>query len=88
MMWARLARVQIVAEVYYQPAGPQNHYPREHQESVRFFYWDDPADAREQALRALKSAGARVLVTSETPHGSDADQWKELGSSGYYYRGL
>ena len=85
IMWARLARVQIVAEVYYQPDAPHDHYPRERQEAVRNFFWSDPPEAQQRALVALKSAGARVLVTAETPHGPGAEQWRQLSRSGYYY---
>jgi hypothetical protein len=51
-------------------------------------FWNDPPEARQRALLALKSAGARVLVTAETPRGPDAEQWQQLSQSGYYYFGL
>jgi hypothetical protein len=88
MIWARLARVQIVAEIYYQSPVPPDFGPRERHEGVRNFFWYDPPEAQQRALQALKSAGARVLVTAETPRGPDADQWRPLATSGYYYRGL
>ncbi len=88
MIWARLARVQIIAEIDYRPDAQHDHYPRERTDSVSTFFWDDPADQRDQALDALKSAGASVLVTAETPHGPDAAHWHQLADSGYYYRPL
>jgi hypothetical protein len=87
-LWARLARVQIIAEVYYPPVGPQDSYPREKREFVRGLFWDDPPEARQKALLALKTAGARVLVTAVTPRGPDAAQWRPLSQSGYYYLAL
>jgi hypothetical protein len=87
-LWARLARDQIVAEIYYPPVGPQDRYPREKSAVAQTFFWDEPSEARAQALAALKSAGAQVLVTAITPRGPDADQWRELGDSGYYFHSL
>jgi 4-amino-4-deoxy-L-arabinose transferase-like glycosyltransferase len=88
VLWARLARVQIVAEVYYRPEGQLDHYPRENQEPVLSLFWDSPLGARQRALLALKSAGARVVVTTGTPRGPGAEQWRQLDQSGYYYAGL
>jgi hypothetical protein len=88
MIWARLARVQIVAEVDCPLEGLQAHDPHERQEAMRKFFWYDSPEVQQRMLLALKSSGARALVTAEPPQGPDADQWKQLGRSGYYYRGL
>jgi hypothetical protein len=88
VVWARLARDQIIAEVYYPPDGPwEDRYPRQKRD-VSALFWEDPPEARREALLALKSAGAEVLVSEVVPRGPDADQWRQLAQSGYYYRPL
>lgn len=88
ILWAKLARDQIVAEIDYFLPPDEDHYPREKGPFVSQYFWDDPPQDREQALVALKAAGAQVLVTAVAPHGQDAAQWKPLADSGYYYRPL
>jgi len=74
-MWAHLARVQIIAEVYYwpgQPEGPTNN-----------FWIADPL-TQEKVIEKLSQTGARAVITQDTPSGAGAGRWLEIGTTGYY----
>jgi len=79
VLWARLARMKVIAEVYYRPDRPETH-PN--------LFWRAPAEARRRVLDALRSAGARVAVTAETPRGWGAGHWRRLADSQYHYIAL
>ncbi len=79
VLWARLARVKIVAEVYYRP---------DRAETNRNLFWTAPPEKQAQALEALRRAGAGLVVTAETPRGAGAERWTRLADSQYYYLSL
>jgi hypothetical protein len=67
--WAHLAQVRIVADV---PA-----------ESVRA-YWESSRETKSRISIALRSTGARFLVTRFEPPASESKNWVRLGVTGYY----
>lgn len=69
-LWAHLARVTIVAEI--PKTGVMD-------------FWADDEEQRRPALRALAAAGAEILVTRDVPSVAEADGWKKLGETGYFY---
>lgn len=79
VMWARLARLQIIAEVYYWPGG--------HEGSPQSFWGSDPA-TQEKVLQRLAQTGAKAVVSSDIPSGSEASHWSRIGNTGYYLRWL
>jgi hypothetical protein len=68
MSFARLLRVQIVAEV-----------PPEHAAA----FWAGSREVRDQVLAAFARSGARAVVAQTVPPGTDASGWLPLGSTGY-----
>jgi 4-amino-4-deoxy-L-arabinose transferase-like glycosyltransferase len=73
-MWARLARVQIIAEVYY--------WPGSHEGTTSF--WTAGLASQEELLQQFSRAGARAVVSSDTPTGPEAYRWSRIGNTGYY----
>jgi hypothetical protein len=67
--WARLAGVQIVAQL------PQDGTTQ---------FWQDGEDGRRSALTALAGTGAKVLLTASIPAGADLTGWIRLGETGWY----
>jgi 4-amino-4-deoxy-L-arabinose transferase-like glycosyltransferase len=74
-MWARLARVQIIAEVFYWPDGPEG--------SANCFWSADPV-TQEKLLQRLSQTGAKAVVSSDLPTGPGATRWSRIGDTGYY----
>ena len=74
VMWARLARVRIIGEVYYWPGNS---------ESTTSF-WSADAFAQENLLQKFQQAGAKAVVTSDTPVGANASKWLRIGHTGEY----
>jgi hypothetical protein len=64
-----LAQVRIVADV---PA-----------EGIRA-YWESSQEAKSRISNALRSTGARFLVTRFEPPASESQNWERLGVTGYY----
>jgi hypothetical protein len=79
VMVARLARVKVIAEVYYRP---------DRSETDRNHFWNASLDEQERALQVLRNAGAKAVVTAETPIGPTAQRWVSLGDGGYSYLAL
>jgi F0F1-type ATP synthase membrane subunit c/vacuolar-type H+-ATPase subunit K len=73
--WARLARVRIVAEVYYWPTLP---------ETLANDFWKADSATQREVIQALAETGASVVVSQETPSGADASSWRRVGNSQYY----
>jgi hypothetical protein len=67
--WARLARVQIIAEVYSQEGDG---------------FWTVSPIIRKQILAAFAKAGAKVVVTDTIPDSVDKAGWQQVGETGYY----
>jgi hypothetical protein len=73
--WARLARVQIIAEVYHRSYD---------EEQERNDFWKADPSIQEQILQAFSSAGVHVVVSDEKPRGPGAAGWQLIGNTGYY----
>jgi hypothetical protein len=67
--WARLARVQIVAEMFDWEADP--------------FWLGGPA-AQAEVLKAFAGSGARAIVAERVPLHVTPSGWHRVGSSNYY----
>jgi hypothetical protein len=74
-MWAHLARVQIIAEVYYRPGHPEG--------GANNFWKADPL-TQERILQKLSQTGARAVISQDPPSGAGAGRWLEIGTTGYY----
>lgn len=75
VQWARLARVRIVAEVYYCPDLPDTR--------ANDFWQADPA-TQEKVIHALAKTGASVIVSQEGPPVADRFGWLRAGNTQYY----
>jgi hypothetical protein len=74
-MWAHLARVQVIAEVYYWPEQP---------EGAGNNFWNADPLVQESVIEKLSQTGARAVVSQDTPSGTGAARWLEIGTTGYY----
>jgi hypothetical protein len=74
-MWARLARIHIIAEVYYWPGNREG--------AANCFWNADPA-TQEKVLQRLSETGAKAVVSSDVPTGPGAARWSRIGNTGYY----
>ncbi|MGD0966221.1 MAG: hypothetical protein ABSA57_20280 [Candidatus Acidiferrales bacterium] len=74
-MWAHLARVQIIAEVYYRPDVP---------EAATNNFWNADRLTQEKVLQKLSQTGARAVISQDKPSGAGASRWLEMGTTGYY----
>lgn len=77
-MWARLAKVQIVSEVYYWP---------NHEETSANNFWNADATTQMNVMQALAGTGARAVVTMQPPS-KDFTGWVRAGQSNYYLHWL
>jgi len=74
-MWAHLARLQIIAEVYYWPGHP---------EADTNNFWNADPLTQERVIQNLSQTGARAVISSDAPSGAGAGRWVEIGTTGYY----
>ncbi len=74
-MWAHLARVDIIAEVFYRPGAPG---------ATANNFWNADPLTQERVLQKLSQTGARAVVSQDTPSGAGANRWLEIGTTGYY----
>jgi hypothetical protein len=74
-MWAHLARLQIIAEVYYRSDLPEG--------SANNFWKADPL-TQERVLQKLSQTGARAVLSQDAPSGAGAGRWLQIGTTGYY----
>ena len=74
-MWARLARVRIIAEVYYRSDLP---------EGIANNFWHADPQTQEKVLEKFAQTGARAVVSQDAPSGAGAGRWLEMGTTGYY----
>jgi hypothetical protein len=75
--WARLARVQVVAEVYDRPERPWDND-----------FWVLPAAEQLAVLRALQSAGARYATAVNVPPWITPAGWTRIPGTAAYMRTL
>jgi hypothetical protein len=74
-MWAYLARVQIVAEVYYRA---------DLLDGSSTNYWSVDPLTQKELMQKLAQTGARAVVTQDHPTGPDAARWLQMGTTGFY----
>lgn len=67
--WARVARLQIVAEV---PAGQEDRF------------WAADTEARAQFMQSAARAGAKALIATKVPANFPSYGWQRIGATGYY----
>ena len=67
--WARLARVQIVAEMFGWEADP---------------FWLGDSETQQSVIRAFTSSGARAIVADSVPDRTSLAGWRRLGSTGHF----
>ena len=72
--WARLEKVQIVADV---PPGPDS----EIHDSIAEFFYSSP-DREQAVLSIMKSTGAKAVVTDSAP-GVLPPGWVPIGYTGH-----
>lgn len=71
--WARLARVQIVAETFSdQPEGDEK------------AFWAADRAIRERVLGTFAKAGADIVVGNEAPAWASGEGWQRVGSTDYH----
>jgi hypothetical protein len=74
-MWAHLAHVQIIAEVYYWPSAP---------EGATNNFWNADPVTQVSVIQKLSQTGARAVISQDRPSGAGAGHWLEIGTTGYY----
>ncbi len=67
--WARLARVQIVAEMLEWQAGP---------------FWLGDATVRSRVIEAFTRTGAKAIVAEHVPAYASLDGWHQIGDTNYH----
>jgi len=67
--WARLARVQIVAEMLEEEADP--------------FWLGDPS-LQSQVIQVFATTGAKAIVAENVPSYASLTGWRQVGNSNYY----
>lgn len=75
MIWARLARVSIIAEVYYWPQRPA---------TFANDFWRADSSSQEKVIQALAEAGARAIVSLKPPSVASPAGWQQAGNTQYY----
>ena len=67
--WARLARLQVVAEIQSTDASS---------------FWAASEQTKSEIFAACERAGAKAIVTREAPSAGTGAGWIKLGATGYY----
>jgi hypothetical protein len=67
-MWARLARVRIVAEM---PGNEQN-------------FWAADPGVKSQVIKIFASTGAKIIVAEEGPSYGSTSGWQTIENTGHY----
>ena len=67
--WARLARVQIVAEI---PPGEVNNF------------WAADSLTKSQIIKTFAKTGAVIIVTETLPSSVSTTDWYRIGDTNYY----
>ena len=73
--WARLARVKIVAEVFYWP---------DLSDAMGNDFWKADSATQERIIEALARTGATFIVSQFPPPVPDVPGWQRVGSTHYY----
>jgi hypothetical protein len=75
MIWARLARVSIIAEVYYWP---------QHPETFVNDFWKADSVSQEKVIQVLAETGARAIVSLKPQSVASQAGWQQAGNTQYY----
>jgi hypothetical protein len=70
VLWGRLARVRIVAEVF--PPSAKD-----------YEFWRDTVESRKNVLDVFRRAGARAVVDDRVPDWAVAEGWRKIAGSEY-----
>jgi hypothetical protein len=70
--WARLAQVQIVAEIPKFPRGSEH------------YFWAADPSVKSQIIETFKSTGAKAIVTDSVPAYASRAGWQKVESTDYY----
>jgi hypothetical protein len=73
--WAHLARLHIIAKVYYRS---------DLLEGSTSSSWNADPQTQEMVLEELAKTGARAVVSQYAPTGAGTGSWLEIGKAGYY----
>ena len=73
--WARLARVRIVAEIFYWPERPA---------TFGNDFWKADSAAQEQVIHVLSGTGASFIVSQLPPTAPNMSGWQRVGNTHYY----
>jgi len=71
--WARLARVQIVAEMY------SDAYRTDDGD-----FWLADKVVRDQIIQSFAKAGANIIVAKDVPDRASTEGWQRIGNTDYY----
>jgi hypothetical protein len=71
--WARLARVQIIAEMY------SDAYRTDEDD-----FWMADEAVKAQIIQSFAKAGANIIVANAVPIGISTEGWQRIGDTGYY----
>jgi hypothetical protein len=75
MIWARLARVSIIAEVYFWPNHP---------ETFVNDFWKADSGSQQKVIQALAETGAKAVISGRVPTGAVPAGWQQAGNTQYY----
>jgi hypothetical protein len=73
--WARLSRVQIVAEVYFWPGLAETNGND---------FWKADSDTQQKVVEAIQKTGAQVIISQAALVPSDAAGWQRVGNTNNY----
>lgn len=74
--WARLARVQIIADI---ETGTE-FVPKSDVEK----FWHSPADVKRQVFEAFSRTGAKAIVANRVPFGHSDPGWQRIGDTDHF----
>ncbi|HVF11314.1 MAG TPA: hypothetical protein VNA16_10945, partial [Abditibacteriaceae bacterium] len=83
--WARLARVQIIAEL-----PERNRFlPIDDDNLIRSQavdeFWKADVSVRNRAVEAFARTGAKIIVAENIPSTANASGWERIGTTDYYF---
>jgi hypothetical protein len=74
--WARLARVQIIAEI-----GTGTEFvPKADVDK----FWHAPDDVKRQVIEAFAKTGAKAIVANHPPFGHSDPGWRRVGDTDHF----
>ncbi len=67
--WARLAKVQIIAEIY--PFDKNN-------------FWKENPSIKKQIIQTFRASGAKIIVADEVPRAVSTAGWQRIANTNFY----